>query len=503
MSRQVEGLQRFRAGDDAEKLAQVQLEGARVLARQGDLEQARAMLRAAVRANPACVEAWLQLAWLARDPVERKMLLQRVLSLEPGNPRARAELARLQPPLPHGPLPAGRKRPWRLWSLALMAVVVLVLLAAALVLGPVDTSLARLLPPVGPAPTVTPTRTPGQIAAQFYPQLDAALAAGNWERTMEIVSIIQGVDPTGDEVRRRARDAHQRVGQALAASGLAALALPHFDQALVISPGNALALSWRDITRSYLAGTEAGTAGDWVTAAEILAEAHDEMPGYPGLRAAVTQAYSQVAAAAADAGDWTAAIAALTEARRRSPHDPHVIDLLAAAYRQRGIVRKEQSDLQNARLDLEEALALRPGDAEAQQHYDRVMYLLFPPKRIEVNITTQRFYAYEGDTLLYEFRTSTGLPGQDTAAGRFKVLSKIPMAHSSIWQLDMPYWLGIYYVGNIENGIHALPIRPDGTVMWGGLLGQKASYGCIILSTEAARIIYDWAEVGTEVVVHY
>jgi tetratricopeptide (TPR) repeat protein len=503
MSRQSRGLHRFRTGDDAEKLGQVQLEAARVLVRQGDLDQARRLLRMAVQADPDFVDAWLQLASLARDPVERKMLLQRVLSLEPGNARVRAELARLGRVLSGAPPPARRTGPRRLWSLAVLALLGLALLAAALVWGPVDSSLARLLPTAGPTPTVTPTRTPGEIAAQFFPQLDAALAAGNWVRTMEIVSIIQSLDPAGEKVRTRARDAHQQVGQALASSGHAALALPHFEQALAIFPGDALALSWRDVTRSYLAGTEALAAGDWSAAAQILAEAHDKMPEYGGLRAAVTEAYRKVGTAAAGAEDWTAAITAFSEARRRSPDDDQVIDLLAGAYRQRGIARKEQADLQNARLDLEEALALRPDDADAQQHYDRVMYLLFPPKRIEVNISTQRFYAWEGDTLIYEFLTSTGLPGRDTAAGRYKVLDKIPMAHSSIWSLDMPYWLGIYYVGNIENGIHALPIRPDGTVMWGGLLGQKASYGCIILSTEAARIIYDWAEVGTEVVVHY
>jgi lipoprotein-anchoring transpeptidase ErfK/SrfK len=39
--------------------------------------------------------------------------------------------------------------------------------------------------------------------------------------------------------------------------------------------------------------------------------------------------------------------------------------------------------------------------------------------------------------------------------------------------------------------------------MWGGLLGQRASYGCVILSTEAAQLIYDWAEIGTPVDIHY
>jgi lipoprotein-anchoring transpeptidase ErfK/SrfK len=148
-------------------------------------------------------------------------------------------------------------------------------------------------------------------------------------------------------------------------------------------------------------------------------------------------------------------------------------------------------------------LLLKPDDEAAQIHLDEVMYILFPPKRIEIDISRQRFYAYQGDTLVYQFVTSTGLPGRDTAAGRFKVQSKIPNAYSSIWRLHMPYWLGIYYVGNIENGIHALPIRLDGSVMWGGLLGQRASYGCVILSTAAARTIYNWADIGTEVWIHY
>jgi lipoprotein-anchoring transpeptidase ErfK/SrfK len=66
----------------------------------------------------------------------------------------------------------------------------------------------------------------------------------------------------------------------------------------------------------------------------------------------------------------------------------------------------------------------------------------------------------------------------------------------------MPYWLGIYWVQGIENGIHALPIRPNGTVMWGGLLGQRASYGCVILSKSAAKTLYNWADLGTPVHIH-
>jgi tetratricopeptide (TPR) repeat protein len=260
----------------------------------------------------------------------------------------------------------------------------------------------------------------------------------------------------------------------------------------------------------YLAGREALVAGDWPAAVQALTQAYDLMPNYSDLPVRVVEAYRLQGQAAMAAKDWTAAIKALTEARARSqatlgqsPEDTGLTDLLATAYRERGVTAQEQGDLQAARTDLEAALALRPGDEEAKSHYDAVMYILFPPKRIEINISTQRFYAWLGDELVYSFPTSTGLRGRDTAAGHFKVLDKIPMAYSSIWRLKMPYWLGIYYVGSIENGIHALPIRPDGSVMWGGLLGQKASYGCVILSTEAARIIYEWAEIGTPVHIHY
>ena len=67
----------------------------------------------------------------------------------------------------------------------------------------------------------------------------------------------------------------------------------------------------------------------------------------------------------------------------------------------------------------------------------------------------------------------------------------------------MPYWLGIYYVGRMENGIHALPIDRNGRMLWAGYLGTPVSFGCIILSTENARTLYHWADVGVPVWIHY
>jgi lipoprotein-anchoring transpeptidase ErfK/SrfK len=83
------------------------------------------------------------------------------------------------------------------------------------------------------------------------------------------------------------------------------------------------------------------------------------------------------------------------------------------------------------------------------------------------------------------------------------VISKIPYAYSGYYDLHYPWWMGIYWAGNLENGIHALPILPNGQTLWAGLLGHRVSYGCIILDTANARALYNWASMGTPVTIHY
>jgi lipoprotein-anchoring transpeptidase ErfK/SrfK len=119
-----------------------------------------------------------------------------------------------------------------------------------------------------------------------------------------------------------------------------------------------------------------------------------------------------------------------------------------------------------------------------------------------VDVSEQRMYVYEGDDLRWKWVVSTGEPGRDTAIGQFAVQSKIPMAYASTWNLDMPNWLGIYWSGPLENGIHALPIqRHTGYKLWDGFLGQRVSYGCVILSENHAEKLYEWAKIGTPVTI--
>lgn len=119
-------------------------------------------------------------------------------------------------------------------------------------------------------------------------------------------------------------------------------------------------------------------------------------------------------------------------------------------------------------------------------------------KRILIDISEQHLYAYEGNTLVYSFVASTGM-NNATRVGHFSVLNKIPNAYGSTWDIWMPNWLGIYWSGNLQNGIHALPIMSNGQTLWAGYLGTPISYGCIVLGTYESKLLYDWAEIGTPV----
>jgi LysM repeat protein len=126
-----------------------------------------------------------------------------------------------------------------------------------------------------------------------------------------------------------------------------------------------------------------------------------------------------------------------------------------------------------------------------------------PGKRIVVDLSEQHLYAYEGERLVFSFVASTGAPGMNTRPGNYHVQSKIPNAYGGNWNIWMPNWLGIYWAGSLENGIHALPILPGGGRLWDGYLGTPVSYGCVILGITEAQLLYDWAEIGIPVDIQY
>lgn len=119
-----------------------------------------------------------------------------------------------------------------------------------------------------------------------------------------------------------------------------------------------------------------------------------------------------------------------------------------------------------------------------------------------VSVSRQTCWLYRGQQLLYTWRCSTGRPGYPTRYGVFHVQSKIPVAYGSTWNIYMPYWLGIYWVGSVENGIHGLPWNATtGVKVWSGLVGTPITFGCIMLDDWAAKTLYDMAYIGMPVII--
>ncbi len=111
-------------------------------------------------------------------------------------------------------------------------------------------------------------------------------------------------------------------------------------------------------------------------------------------------------------------------------------------------------------------------------------------KRIVVSIGQQTLYAYSGNTLVF----SAPVNARGTRGGTFRVQNKIAQAGSIVRGWKLPYWLGIYYVGRVQNGIHGPAITRNGTAI--------TSLGCVVLRRTAdAAWLFRWAAVGTPVTV--
>jgi lipoprotein-anchoring transpeptidase ErfK/SrfK len=125
-----------------------------------------------------------------------------------------------------------------------------------------------------------------------------------------------------------------------------------------------------------------------------------------------------------------------------------------------------------------------------------------PNKRIVVSISQQRTWVYENGALKWDWPASTGIDSSPTAPGIFQIQSHELEAYASIWDLYMPYFMGVYRPvpsSDFMNGFHGFPTRDGRTLLWTGDLGHKVTYGCILLSSDNEAALYEWAEEGVVV----
>lgn len=150
-----------------------------------------------------------------------------------------------------------------------------------------------------------------------------------------------------------------------------------------------------------------------------------------------------------------------------------------------GIFDNKEIPVFAQKLNLEPAKVLAAQDNNSKEE-----------KRIEVDLTNQKLYAFEGDKKVFDFTVSTGKWGK-TPTGEFEIWVKLKSTKMSggSKELGTYYYLpGVphtmyFYNDEIAKsrgfGIHG--------AYWHNNFGNPMSHGCINLSLEDAEKIYYWA----------
>jgi len=118
------------------------------------------------------------------------------------------------------------------------------------------------------------------------------------------------------------------------------------------------------------------------------------------------------------------------------------------------------------------------------------------PKWIEVNITTKRMYAFQYGQLVNSFLISAGKPSTPTPTGTFHIIDKLvsqTMIGPGYVQPDVPW---INYFNGLGDAIHGNYWRPAS--VFGNI---NTSHGCVGLQDAQAEWVYNWAPVGTTIII--
>lgn len=142
------------------------------------------------------------------------------------------------------------------------------------------------------------------------------------------------------------------------------------------------------------------------------------------------------------------------------------------------------------------------------------------PKRIEVDLTNQRVYAYEGSTKVFDFLISSG-KWYPTPTGTFHIWGKFrytkmsggnPLIHTYYYLPNVPY---VMFFSN-DQVAASRGFSLHGTY-WHNNFGHPMSHGCVNMKTDEAEMLYYWSgpsvgdnksirasadDPGTEVVIY-
>ena len=123
-------------------------------------------------------------------------------------------------------------------------------------------------------------------------------------------------------------------------------------------------------------------------------------------------------------------------------------------------------------------------------------------KWIDVNLTQQLMIAYEGTSAIRTCVMTAGMPGHDTPEGYFAINTRVAnetmeagtIGADGYYKLENV--LFTQYFTDVGHAIHFAWWRTKETI------GRPGSHGCLNLLLDDSQFFWDWAEIGTVVLIH-
>lgn len=118
-------------------------------------------------------------------------------------------------------------------------------------------------------------------------------------------------------------------------------------------------------------------------------------------------------------------------------------------------------------------------------------------KLITVDIGRQMVYAWEGGKMIYSTKASTGMRYTPTVKGTFRIQRKIPLQNMKGNYPPYPP----YDLKNVPNVMYFYQAYALHGAYWHNKFGLRVTHGCVNVPVAASQWLFNFASVGTQVVV--
>lgn len=166
--------------------------------------------------------------------------------------------------------------------------------------------------------------------------------------------------------------------------------------------------------------------------------------------------------------------------------DPKVLSALLSG--------KQPPVPQDGRSGVFHGIAVTPPPIESLKQTSRVLGVTTPAdKHIEVDLTRQRLYAYQGNQKIFDFIISSG-KWNPTPTGTFTIWAKLKSTLMTGGEGDTYYylpnvpWVEFFYNDQVDK---SEGFSLHGTY-WHNNFGHPMSHGCVNMRMEDAAALYAW-----------